>query len=111
MKHVTLNSIKELNSFIRFEEPIGFNGFKAIGYFPYEVAQLDYQECVAVPRNVFSEIEIRLSRTRYMDNKVVIVFEDLTNFDTTDFAIQFKDSYCKIGRLDQIVGYGGKILK
>lgn len=109
-KHVMLSEIKVMKSFITLEEPIEFKGFRAIGYFPYEKAQLDVNECVAVPRCVFSEIENVLSRTGYMDNKVVFVFEDTTNFGTDEFAIQFKDAYCKIGALNQIVGYAGKNL-
>lgn len=109
MKHVTLNEIKAMKSYIAFEEPIQFLGYKAIGYFPYEKAQLS-NECVSVSRNVFSDIEKILGRTRYMDNKVVIIFEDCINFNTDNFAIHFKDSHCRMGNLNQIGGYGGKPL-
>lgn len=108
--YVFISDIKKLKDFIPLEEPIEFKGFRAIGYFPYEVASLSYNECAAVPRNVFAEIENVLARTRYMDNKVVFVFEDLVNFGTDDFAIQFKDAYCKMGRLEHIIGYGAKKL-
>lgn len=111
MKYVSIHDIKKFKDFVLLEEPIEFKGFKAIGYFPYEKAQLDYQQCVAAPRNVFSEIETVLSRTGYMDNKVVFVFEDFTSFNTDDFAIQFKDAYCKMGRLEQIIGYAGSELQ
>lgn len=111
MKHVSIYDIEKFVDFVVLEEPIEFKGFKAIGYFPYEKAQLNYQECVAVPRNVFSEIENVLARTRYMDNKVVFVFQDFTSFSTDDFAIQFKDAYCKMGRLDHIIGYAGRELQ
>jgi hypothetical protein len=111
MKHITLSDIKKYKDFILFEEPILFKGFQAIGCFPYEKAQLNYNECAAVPRSVFSEIETILSRTRYMDNKIVVVFEDDTNFGTDDFAIQFKDAHCKMGKLSQIIGYAGRELK
>jgi hypothetical protein len=100
-----LSTIMQKKSFIKFEEPILFLGFNAIGYFPYEVAQMKYKECVAVPRSVFSEIEKLLSRTHYMDNKIVVVFEDTTRFGSQNFAIQFKDGFCKMGSLDQIMGY------
>lgn len=110
MKHVSIYQIKQLKDFVVLEEPIEFKGFKAIGYFPYEKAQLNYQECAAVPRNVFSEIENVLARTRYMDNKVVFVFEDTVNFGTENFAIQFKDAYCKMGKLGHIIGYAGREL-
>jgi len=111
MKYTSINNIKSLEKFILLEQPIEFLGFKAIGYFPYETAQLNYQECVAVPRNVFSEIEKVLGRSKYMDNKVVFVFEDTIHFGTSDFAIQFKDAYCKMGSLNNIEGYAGKELK
>jgi len=109
-QYVFIDDIKKLKDFVTLEEPIEFKGFRAIGYFPYETAQLKYNECAAVPRNVFSEIENVLSRTRYMDNKVVFVFEDTTNFATDDFAIQFKDAYCKMGRLEHIMGYAAREL-
>ena len=111
MKHLRIHNIQKLIDYVSLEEPIEFKGFRAVGYFPYEVAQLNYQECAAVPRNVFSEIETVLGRTKYMDNKVVFVFQDTVNFGTNDFAIQFKDAYCKMGRLNHIMGYGSKELK
>ncbi len=111
MKNVFISDLRELKSFILFEEPVEFKGFRAVGYFPYETAQLNYKECVAAPRSVFAEIENILARTRYMDNKVVIVFEDTTDFGTDNFAIQFKDAYCKMGMLNQIIGYAGTELK
>jgi hypothetical protein len=100
-----LSAIMQKKSFIKFEEPINFSGFNAVGYFPYETAQMKFRECVGVPRKVFSEIENVLSRTRYMDNKVVVVFEDTIRFGSQNFAIQFKDGFCKMGSLDQIMGY------
>jgi hypothetical protein len=108
---VSIHHIKQLVDYVALEEPIEFKGFRAIGYFPYEKAQLNYEACAAVPRNVFSEIETVLARTRYMDNKVVFVFEDTTCFNTDDFAIQFKDAYCKMGRLEHIMGYAARELK
>lgn len=105
-----LGMLKELKHFIPLEEVIDFKGFKCIGYFPYEKAQLP-MECVAVPRNVFSEIELILSRTRYMDNKTVFIFQDTVRFGTEDFAIQFKDSFCKMGSIKQITGYAGQELQ
>ena len=109
MKLEFISDLKKLKDFIPFEEPVSFDGFEAIGYFPYEKAAII--DCVSAPRNVFKEVENKLSRTRYMDNKVVVVFRDLVNFGTKDFAIQFKDAYCKMGKISQIVGYGGRDLK
>jgi hypothetical protein len=111
MKNTSINNIKNLEKFVLLELPIQFLGYKAIGYFPYETAQLKYEECVTVARNVFSDIETILQRRRCMDNKVVFVFQDTTHFGTTDFAIQFKDAYCKMGSLNQIEGYAGRELK
>lgn len=107
-KYVMLSEIKEMNYFITLEEPIVFERFKAIGYFPYETAKLNGDGCVAVPRSVFSEIENTLRI--FMDNKIVVVFEDTERWGTENFAIQFFDSFCKMGALNQIVGYAGKEL-
>lgn len=101
---------KKYWDYIPLEEPIPFKGFEAIGYFPYEKAQL-HHDCVRSSRNVFSEIETILSRRNIMDNKIVVIFRDLTRFNTDDFAIQFKDAYCKMGRLDQVMGYACRELK
>lgn len=110
MKWTRISDLQAYSDFITLKEPIQFKGFKAIGYFPYEKAQLDYEECAAVPRSVFTEIEAVLARTIYMDNKVVFVFEDTVHFGSDDFCIQFKDAYCKMGKLHQIRGYGGREL-
>ena len=104
--------IKDLDQFAdykQFEEPIQFKGFEAVGYFPYETASI--KGCVPMPRNVFSEIENILSRTRFMDNKIVVVFRDVVQFGTEDFAINFKDASAKVGSIDDIIGYGGRELK
>lgn len=90
-----------------FEEPIEFKGFNAVGYFPYEKATINLK-VPRVPRNVFSHIENVLANTPYMDNKIVVVFKDTTRFNTRDFCISFQDSMCKMGKLDQIIGYGGQ---
>jgi len=110
MKHVRIYDLQQLKDYVSLEEPVEFKGFKAVGYFPYEKAQLSNTECVAVSRNVFSEIENVLARTRYMDNKVVFVFEDTNRFGTDNFAIQFKDGFCKMGNLEQIMGYACRTL-
>ena len=109
-KRIYLSDIMKMKDFIKFEEPILFNDFNAVGLFPYEKAQLNYIECVAVPRNLYESIEDVLRKNSNFDNKVVVVFEDHTNFGTDNFAIQFKDSYCKIGMLNQIMGYAGRDL-
>lgn len=104
-----LSMLKDLRDFVTLEEPIEFKGFKCIGYFPYEKAQIIH-DCVPVPRNVFMEIEVILGRTRYMDNKTVFIFQDTTRFGTQNFAIQFKDSFCKMGSIKQVIGYAGQEL-
>lgn len=103
-----LSTIMQKKTFIKFEEPINFSGFNAIGYFPYETAQMKYGECVRVPRSVFSEIEKLLSKSGYRDNKMVVVFEDTTDMGTQNFAIHFKDGFCKMGSLDQIIPYSSR---
>lgn len=101
------DTIKSYNAF----EPIDFGEFEAIGWFHYEVATLDPKHCVPVPRALFNHVETVLQRKGVMDNKVVVIFRDKMNFGTDDFAIQFKDCYCKMGRWSDVIGYGGNDLK
>lgn len=93
--------------FISFPAPIKFNKFRAIGYFPYEKAQIT-NDVVCVPRTVFTEL---IAKVDIMDNKYVIVFQDEERFGTQNFALQVKDSFCKIGSWEQVVGYALRELK
>lgn len=102
-----LNKIKSHKDFIVLDRPIVFSGYEAIGYFPYEKAAV-FNGAAAVPRSVFAGVEEGLGS--FMDNKIVVVFRDLVRFGTSDFAIQFKDAFCRIGSLDQIKDYIGNPL-
>lgn len=85
-----------------------------LGWFPYEKAQLS-NECVKVPRTVYDGILEAIESIdgceHILDNKIVLVFKDLVNFNTDDFALQLKDSFGKIGRWEDVIGYGGRELK
>lgn len=105
---MNINTFKSFVDFIPLAIPIEFKGFTAVGYFPYEKAQL-HHDCVCTSRNLYDELERALHPI--MDNKIVVVFEDNTRFNTNDFAVQFKDAYCKVGRLDQVMGYACRELK
>lgn len=100
--------------YIPLKEPIKFDGFEAIGYFPYCAASIRVQvmsDNTCPPRSLFSEIENKLRVNHIQDNKFVVIFEDSTNFATEDFAIYFKDLYCKVGNWDSVKQYNGDELK
>lgn len=94
----------------KLSTPIKLNGFEIVGWFPYEVAQLAIT-CVRVPRKIFDHIHTALYINGINDNKFVIICRDVSNWDTESFAIQFKDSYCKIGKLKEVQGYALKEMK
>ena len=98
-----MNKILEDSQFKLFDNPIDFEEFEAIGYYPYSVAKLP--DLVAIPRRTFSHIlnYMWLNHDIDIPNKSVVVFKDKVNFGTENFCIYFKDAYCKIGRLDQII--------
>ncbi len=93
--------------FISFPEPIAFDRFEAIGYFPYEMAQVS-NDVVCVSRTVFTRL---IADVGINDNKYVIVFRDNERWGTQDFALQVKDSFCKLGSWKQVIGYGLRELK
>lgn len=97
--------------YIPFATPVNFDDkFEAIGYFPYERATIQYHnvsENVCVPRDVFKHIYQALPIN---DNKFVVIFRDLVGFGTDNFAIAFKDAYCKMGSWEQVQGYACRIL-
>lgn len=98
--------------YIQLDVPINFGQFEAIGWFPYERAQIsNFREVATPPRELFLFIEDALNRNGISDNKYVVIFRDKVNFGTDDFAIQFKDCYCKIGSLDSVVGYACRELE
>lgn len=93
-----LEKILKDPSFKLFENTIDFGEFEAVGYFSYSVAKLP--DLVAVPRCIYTFIEENI---KILPNKSVVVFKDKVNFGTENFCIYFKDAYCKIGKLDQII--------
>ena len=93
--------------FIPFAEPMDFGKFEALGYFPYERAQV-CNDVVAVTRTLFTHL---IASVGIMDNKYVIIFRDKEGFDAENFALQVKDAFCKIGSWDQVVGYALRDLK
>lgn len=97
---------KSFVDYIPFEEPLVFDRYKAVGYFPYEKAQLDIS-CVRVPFTLFDHIYLKLP---FYDNKFVVIFECTDNYNE-HFAIQFKDGYCKVGKHKQVRGYALRELK
>lgn len=92
----------------KLEEPIKFDGYEVVGFFPYSIASIS-NKMPKVPRKLFKELETKLRSI--MDNKVVIICRDLERFGTEDFAIQFHDAGCRIGKLEDVTGYGGRELK
>ena len=111
---MTVQTLEQYEYFHKLETPIRIgennnDGFEIIGYFPYSVATIR-NSCPKVARIVFKEIEDACKKARFMDNKVVVVCRDLVNFGTHDFAVQFHDSGCRLGYLNDIVGYAGREL-
>lgn len=84
---------------IKFTQPVEFEEFSAIGYYPYKTAFISGS--VQLPRTLFSHIEKKLPRT---DNKWVVVFKA----ENSSFAIFFKDNYCKLDKLSEIKFIYGK---
>jgi hypothetical protein len=89
--------------------PVKFEGYEAIGFFPYEKAQLSNNHA-CVPMSVYKST-IDLIPSRMMDNKVVILFKDTRRFNTDSFAMQIKDGWVKIGKWNDVVGYALRELK
>ena len=97
-------------NFVRYEEPIIFDGFNAIGYFPYEKARVSIASVLDncwIPRSVFADIEFKITTNPFgrFDNKIVVLFEDKTNWGTNDFAIMFHDLSCIVGKWSQVKDY------
>ena len=99
-----LSEFKNIVDFIQLEEPIKFDGYEAVGFFPYSIASIS-PKVPKVPRKLFQKLEDSLGKI--MDNKIVVIFRDLENFGTDDFAIQFHDCGCRVGKLEDVVRYGG----
>lgn len=106
-------NITEHKDFRRYKKPVFFDGYMAIGYFPYERARVRVPwDGVRPSRELFAHVEnaIQHSPNAWMDNKCVILFEDLTGCGTTDFAIFFHDLSCVINTWDEVYAYNGKEL-
>lgn len=100
-----MRDFKQYQGYIPFNEPKEFKDYRAIGYFPYERASISVNlDDVRPPRSLFAELEAALDIN---DNKYVVIFQDKQNFDTTSFAIFFKDCKAKIGQWEDVKRYGG----
>lgn len=106
---MTTTTFEHYQEYIKLETPIDFGKFEAVGWFPYERAQISNTN-VCVPSSVFSEIRSILYNNGINDNKFVVIFKDKKRFGTEDFAIMWKDSYCKMGGLQSVVGYALRTL-
>lgn len=100
-----MNLILEDKNFIKNEIDLTEKyGIKVLGYFPYATKYIRSSngDTVSFPRQLFDHISRDLGVN---DNKVVIVCEDQVRFGTDNFAIQFKDYFCRIGTWFQIHDY------
>lgn len=101
---------EKIKEYRKLKTPIQMDGFMVIGYFPYEVASIRNQlaEIPCPPRALFSEFEAKLAENNISDNKCVYICKDTTNFGTTNFAIQLKDMYARIGSWEDVTSYAGR---
>ena len=97
-----MRNFRKYKNFVHLTEPVVFDGFKCIGYFPYTTAAI-YGKVVRMPRSVMQHLLPDLPS----DNKIVYIFEDTTSFGTQDFALFFYDLMVVCGTWDAVVGYGG----
>lgn len=102
---ISLNNYKD---FISFKSPIDFGEFEAIGMFPYQTANLKTTNCP--PRILLEEVEQKLKEYCAGQNKYVVIFRSKNKFGTNDFAVMFKDLYCKVDRIENITTYNGQPL-
>ena len=102
-----ISDFPKFKDFIQLTEPFKCDGFEVVGYFPYSIASIS-NKGPKVSRNLFKDLEEKLRHL--MDNKIVIICRDLERFGTDNFAIQFHDYGCRIGKLEDVVGYGGREL-
>ena len=93
-----MNPITTDKDYISFDIPIRFEGFMAIGYFPYETKRI---RGIKISRAAYQEI----NNTCVKDNKVVVIFKDTINFSTQRFAIFFHDVGAILGKWEDIVKY------
>ena len=105
-----IHQFESYQRYIKLDIPIDIGKAEVVGYFPYSTASIQ-NDSPKIPRKVMSAIEIILSESGIMDNKVVMICRDTERFGTDDFAIQFHDCGVRIGKLEHVVGYGGEELK
>lgn len=96
---------KEIHEdFKLLEKPIEFDGFRLIGYFPYNTASIRNNELVWYGK-VFKEIEEKLMENYISDNKAVYIFERTKSGQGSDFALKLFDFEATIGSWNQVVKY------
>jgi hypothetical protein len=101
----------DFNNYLHYRainEPVSFDGFELIGYFPYATAGI--YDTVRVPRTFFKEMEKAIRDCDIIGNKIVLIFKDNTNFGTQNFALYLKDSFGSLGKWEDVQGYAGKPL-
>lgn len=103
-----ISDFPNFEDYKQLTDPIKFDGFEVVGFFPYSLASIS-NKVPKVPRKLFKELEEKLRQI--MDNKIVIICRDLENFGTDDFAIQFHDLGCRVGKLEDVQAYGFGELK
>jgi hypothetical protein len=107
-----MNILKH-KDYVPYKESVIFEGFRAIGYFPYERARVRCAyDGARPPRALYAEIEqtIQMHPAGRMDNKAVVLFEDDCQFGTSSFAIFFHDLSATLGTWDDVCSYDGKEL-
>lgn len=107
---MTIHHFENIEYYHKLETPIRIGeAYEVVGFFGYSIAAIK-NTSVKVPRGLFSELETALHKARLMDNKIVVICRDLVNFGTHDFAVQFHDGGCRLGRLEEVIGYAGSSL-
>jgi hypothetical protein len=95
---IIMNEILKDKELILFKNEIIFEGYTAIGYFPYSTKRISGNK---ISRALFTHIESQCVK----DNKVVVLFKDTTNFGTHNFAIFFHDYGSILGKWSDIINY------
>jgi len=104
-----LDFFEQCKNYIVLPTPVEGDKYQIVGYFPYSTASIS-NKCVKIPRAVMATMERLAQENNCMDNKVVLICRDTERFGTDNFAVQFHDSGCRIGYLEDVVGYGGREL-
>jgi len=102
--YISEEFIKQMEGFVKKEINLSeSHGFKVLGFFPYHSKSI--RNNVRIPRKTLKELELILRKNGINDNKFVVVCKDIINFETEDFAINFKDFYAIFGRWEEIEKY------